>query len=188
MPLSTGHLPDRPPIDGYSKGCENLRARRAGFNPPITPSRRSPSCIARFQLSSATFFDPVLNPGYRLDEAFGLSLGAIEQGRIDMLRQCFDDLFSRPAQAREWWNSFRKCKTWDEAEDHLLCVYGIKRASKAQLPKVFRQGMSALLRSLLSDNLQQLKAESQTIQVRIQQLKTLLETPETDGRPADQQP
>jgi hypothetical protein len=138
-------------------------------------------------ISSATFFDPVLNPGYRLDASFGLSLGAIEQGRIDMLRQCFDDLFSRPAQAREWWNSFRKCKAWDEAEDHLLCVYGIKRASKAQLPMVFRQGMSALLRSLLSDNLQQLKAESQTIQVRIQQLKTLLETPETDGRPADQQ-
>jgi len=135
-------------------------------------------------ISSATFFDPVLNPGYRLDASFGLSLGAIEQGRIDMLRQCFDDLFSRPAQAREWWNSFRKCKAWDEAEDHLLCVYGIKRASKAQLPMVFRQGMSALLRSLLSDNLQQLKAESQTIQVRIQQLKTLLETPETDGRPS----
>jgi hypothetical protein len=49
VPLSTGHLPDRPQIDGYSKGCENLRAWRAGFNPPITPSRRSPSCIARFQ-------------------------------------------------------------------------------------------------------------------------------------------
>lgn len=137
-------------------------------------------------ISSATFFDPGLNPGYRLDASLGLSLGAIEQGRIDMLRQCFDGLFSRPAQAREWWNDFRNCTTWDEAEDRLLWVYGIKRASKAKLPKVFRQGMSALLRSLLSDNLQQLKVESQTTQVRIQQLKTLLETPETDDRPADQ--
>ena len=37
VPLSTGHLPDRPQLDGYSKGCENLRARRAGFNPPFPP-------------------------------------------------------------------------------------------------------------------------------------------------------
>lgn len=37
VPLSTGHLPDQPQLDGYSKGCENLRARRASFNPPITP-------------------------------------------------------------------------------------------------------------------------------------------------------
>ena len=28
VPLSTGHLPDRPQLDGYSKGGENLRARR----------------------------------------------------------------------------------------------------------------------------------------------------------------
>ena len=50
VPLSTGHLPDRPQLDGYSKGGENLRARGAGFNPPFPPSRRSPSCKARFQL------------------------------------------------------------------------------------------------------------------------------------------
>jgi hypothetical protein len=37
VPLSTGHLPDQPQLDGYSKGGENLRARRASFNPPITP-------------------------------------------------------------------------------------------------------------------------------------------------------
>ena len=36
VPLSRGHLPDQPQLDGYSKGCENLPARRAGFNPPIT--------------------------------------------------------------------------------------------------------------------------------------------------------
>jgi len=28
VPLSRGHLPDQPQIDGYSKGGENLRARR----------------------------------------------------------------------------------------------------------------------------------------------------------------
>jgi hypothetical protein len=130
-------------------------------------------------LSSSALFDPVLSPGFRLDASFGLSLGAIEQGRIDVLRQCFDDLFCRPSQAKEWWNNFRKCKTWAEAEDHLLWVYGIKRASKAQLPKAFRQGMCALLRSLLSNNLQQLEAESQTAQVQIQQLKAILESKAT---------
>jgi hypothetical protein len=123
-------------------------------------------------ISSHTFFDPVLNPGRRMDASFGLSLAAIEQGRIDLLRQCFDDLFSRPAQARQWWTRFRQCQSWEEAEQHLLDAYGIKRTTG--LPHAFLEGMRALLRRMLTENLHELEAESSKIQRQVQKLKLLL--------------
>jgi hypothetical protein len=126
-------------------------------------------------VSSATLFGPNLNPGHRIDASFGLSLGAIESGRIDVLRSCFDDLFTRPAYAKDWWCNFRKCKTWEEAEERLLQVYGITGIAKEKLPQKFREGMAALLRELLTENLQELQAESQVTHSRIQQLKVLLE-------------
>jgi len=124
-------------------------------------------------VSSTTLFDPTINPGMRFDAAFGISLAAIEQGRIDLLRECFDDLFSETSRLK-WWTNFRKCKTWDEAEKHLLWAYGREQIDRAKLPVTFREGMRKLLQTLLTENLQKLETERTTLQGQIEQLQTML--------------
>jgi hypothetical protein len=126
-------------------------------------------------ISSSTWFDKELNPSMRLDASHGISLAAIEQGNLDLLRQCFDYLFMRPCHARDWQHTFRKCKTRDEAANKLLAVYGIQSCAKAKIPAKFRAGMFALLQRLLSHNIEQLKREAALIEQQVEQLNRLLE-------------
>ena len=108
-------------------------------------------------ISSSSIFNPILNPGKRLDAAFCMSLGAIEQGRLDLLRECFDGMFYRTQKRKEWWVSFRKATTFEEAEKILLHEYGVK--PNRDLPPKFKDGMRALLRQLLSETLIELQAQ-----------------------------
>lgn len=126
-------------------------------------------------ISSKTLFDPVLNPAGRIDVPYGISLAAIEQGRIDLLKECFTTLFSRKQAADEWYKGLKKCKTWEEAEDHLLSAYLYRRVvDKTKLPDKFREGMKQLLRRMLADNLQLLMEDKRSIELQIEDIKKML--------------
>lgn len=108
-------------------------------------------------ISSSSLFSPILNPGKRLDAAFCMSLGAVEQGRLELLRECFDGMFYRTQKRKEWWASFRKATTFEEAEKILLHEYGVK--PNKDLPPKFKAGMRALLKQLLTETLTELQAQ-----------------------------
>ena len=61
-------------------------------------------------VSSSVLFDRNLNPGLRLDASFGLCLGAIDQGRIDVLRACFKSLFTQERYGKVWAENFKRGK------------------------------------------------------------------------------
>ena len=124
-------------------------------------------------VSSCCLFDPYLNPGLRLDTALGLSVTAIERGNPEMLRDCFDKLFSRPSQAIQWQKEFRKCKSWQEAERHLFKVY-VKTIEIQSLPARFKQGGRDMLKQLLQENLKGLRDEQVQLTNQVENLEKIL--------------
>ena len=128
-------------------------------------------CISCGTISSTALFDPTINPGHRLDARYGLGLAAIEEGRLELLRELFDGLIKSLKQGA-WWERFRKAKSFQQAEETLLYNYGIKNVPN--LPGKFRKGMRVLLRQLLKEEIELLSKRQAEMVEQAKQLRQIL--------------
>jgi hypothetical protein len=136
-------------------------------------------------ISSVTLFNSALNPGCRIDAAMGISLAALEQGNLDLLRSMFKHLFRSEAKGREWEANFKKVQTRQEAFDLVLEAFGVKTTGNGPdgikvlarliaLPPQFTEGLNRLVDRLLTERVEKLKEEEVQIMNDIIRLQGMI--------------